>query len=136
MDRIRVLIADDQISVRQGLKVLLAFWPNIEVVGAAANGEEAVQLTEKYQPDVALMDIRMPVMDGLEATRLIKSRWPLVRIVVLTISPLSQAHALNAGADAFLVKGCAASELVRAIQNPSFDPQGKSDCDAITEKRN
>ncbi len=116
MDRMRVLIADDQLSVRQGLRVLLAFWPNIEVVGAAANGEEAVQLVEKCQPDVALLDIHMPVMDGLEATRLIKSRWPQVRIVVLTISPLGRANALSVGADAFLVKGCAASELARAIQ--------------------
>jgi DNA-binding NarL/FixJ family response regulator len=98
------------------LKALLATWPNIEVVGAAANGEEAVQLTEKYRPDVALMDIQMPVMDGLEATCLIKSRWPQVRIVALTMYPLYQTNALNAGADAFLVKGCASSELARAIQ--------------------
>ena len=119
MDRIRVLIADDQVSVRQGLKALLAAWPNIEVVGAAANGEESVQLVEKHYPDVALMDIQMPVMDGLEATRLIKIRWPQVRIVVLTISPLYRTDALSAGADVFLLKGCAASELARAIQGMS-----------------
>ena len=121
--RVQVLIADDEVHTRQGLQALLAAWPEIKVVGVAANGVEAVQLVEKCQPDVALMDIPMPVpalsgaegMDGLEAIRLIKSRWPQVRIVVLTMYTTHRAAALAAGADAFLLKGCLAQDLLEAI---------------------
>jgi two-component system response regulator DesR len=129
--RVRVLIADDQVHIRQGLQALLAAWPEIEVVGMAANGIEAVQRVEKCRPDVALMDIPMPVptlsrspersegstegMDGLEAIRLIKSRWPQVRIVVLTMYTTHRAAALAAGAGAFLLKGCSAEVLRDAI---------------------
>jgi two-component system response regulator DesR len=140
--RVRVLIADDQVHVRQGLQALLAAWPEIEVVGMVANGVEAVQLVEKCRPDVALMDIPMPVialpaaaaavrgsrlddragngtegMDGLEVIRLIKSRWPQVRIVVLTMYTAHRAAALAAGADAFLLKGCLAQDLLEAISS-------------------
>jgi two-component system response regulator DesR len=141
--RVRVLIADDQVHIRQGLQALLAAWPEIEVVGMAANGVEAVQLVEKCRPDVALMDIPTPVialpalpaaaatargsrlddrpgngtegMDGLEVIRLIKSRWPQVRIVVLTMYTTHRAAALAAGAGAFLLKGCPAEALRDAI---------------------
>ena len=121
--RVQVLIADDEVHTRQGLQALLAAWPEIKVVGAAANGVEAVQLVEKCRPDVALMDIPMPVpalsgaeeMDGLEAIRLIKSRQPQVRIVVLTMYTAHRAAALAAGADAFLLKGCPAQDLLDAI---------------------
>jgi two-component system response regulator DesR len=129
--RVRVLIADDQVHIRQGLQALLTAWPEIEVVGMAANGVEVVQLVEKCQPDVALMDIPMPVpalsrspersegsiesMEGLEAIRLIKSRWPQVRIVVLTMYTTHRAAALAAGASAFLLKGCPAEALQDAI---------------------
>jgi two-component system response regulator DesR len=124
--RVRVLIADDQVHIRKGLQALLTAWPEIEVVGMAANGMEAVQLVEKYRPDVALMDISMPVparsgaegTDGLEAIRLIKSRWPQVRIVVLTMYTAHRAAALAAGADAFLLKGCPAEALQEAILKP------------------
>ena len=128
--RVQVLIADNEVHIRRGLQALLAAWPQIEVVGAA-NGVEAVQMVEKCQPDVALMDIPMPVparsrgpersegsaegMDGLEAIRLIKSRWPQVRIVVLTMYTAHRAAALAAGADAFLLKGCPAEALQDAI---------------------
>jgi DNA-binding NarL/FixJ family response regulator len=74
-----------------------------------------VQLVEECRPDVVLMDARMPVMDGLEATRLIKDRWPGVKVVVLTMYASYRADALAAGADAFLVKGCPAGERLGAI---------------------
>jgi len=99
--RIQVLIVDDRSCSRDGLKALLSTvrhcsaepstkshseaWPEVEVVGEAANGREAVRLVEECRPNVVLMDVRMPVMDGLEATRLIKERWPEVKVIVLTI---------------------------------------------------
>ena len=112
---IRVLIADDSLSSRNGLKALLATQSGIEIVAEAVDGREAIELVEKCQPDVVLVDVRMPVMDGLEATRIIKDRWPEVKIIVLTMYSSHQAEALAAGADAFLVKGCAAEDLLQAI---------------------
>jgi DNA-binding NarL/FixJ family response regulator len=114
---VHVLIADHEVRTRRPLLALLASWPQIEVVGAAANGMDAVQLVEKYRPDVALMDIK-PVVDGLEAIRLIKSWQPQVRIVVLTMYATHQVAALAAGADAFLLKGCPAKALQDAILKP------------------
>jgi len=111
----RVLIADDRPRSRDGLKALLLTWPEVEVVGEAADGREAVGLVEESHPDVVLMDSRMPVMDGLEATRLIKGNWPEVRVIVLTLYASHRTDALAAGADAFLVKGCPAEELLEAI---------------------
>jgi DNA-binding NarL/FixJ family response regulator len=115
----RVLIADDRPRSRSGLKAVLALRPEIEIVGEAADGQEGVRLVEEYRPDVVLMDARMPVLDGVEATRLIKERWPEVRVVVLTIDASYRADALAAGADAFLVKGCLARELLAAITGHS-----------------
>ena len=121
--RVHVLIVDHEAHTRQGLQALLAAWPQIEVVGAAANGVEAVQLVEQYRPDVALIDMPMPArsgaegMDGLEAIRLIKSQWPQVRIVVLAMYATRRAAALAAGTDAFLLKGFPAQDLLDAIAN-------------------
>jgi DNA-binding NarL/FixJ family response regulator len=123
--RVHVLIVDRDAHTRQGLQALLAAWPQIEVVGAAANGVEAVHLVEKYRPDVALIDIPMPAsvgsgaagLDGLEAIRLIKNQWPPIRIVVLAMYVTRRAAALAAGTDAFLLKGCSAQELLDAIVN-------------------
>ena len=118
MKRHKVLIADDDSRARDGLISLLATAPEIEVVGEAANGREAVQLVEEVHPDVVLMDIRMPEMDGLDATRLIKKSWPEIAVIVLTINTALQAEGLAAGADAFLVKGSSAETLLKAILNP------------------
>ncbi|MGA9348657.1 MAG: response regulator transcription factor [Anaerolineae bacterium] len=113
--RVRVLIADDQRPTRQGLKALLALWPRVEVVGEAADGQESVALVAESHPDVVLMDIRMPVMDGLEATRRIKGQWPQIRVVGLSMYPAYQSKARAAGVDVFLLKGCTAEELQAAI---------------------
>ncbi len=119
--RIRLVIADDRPRSRDGLRALLATWPKIEVIGEAADGREAVLLVGEHRPGVVLMDARMPVLDGLEATRLIKSRWPQVRVVVLTMYSAYQKDAMAAGADAFLIKGCPPEELMRAISEAEGD---------------
>jgi len=113
--KIRVLIADDQRSARQGLKALLAFAPQIEVIGEASNGQEAVELVAEKQPDVVLMDAQMPEIDGLEATRLIKNRWPQVKVMMLTMFPSRRPEAIAVGADLFLLKGGTAESLQDAI---------------------
>jgi DNA-binding NarL/FixJ family response regulator len=114
---LRVLIVDDLESNRHGLVALLEFEPDIEAILEAANGREAVQLVADEQPDVVLMDVRMPVMDGVEATRQIKARWPQVKIVVLTMYPSNKAEALAAGADRFLLKGSTGQSLPEIIRS-------------------
>jgi DNA-binding NarL/FixJ family response regulator len=113
--RIRLVIADDAPRSRDGLRALLATWPEVEVVGEAADGQQAVHLVEECRPDVVVMDARMPVMDGLEAARLVKDRWSEVKVVLLTMYPTYRAQALAAGVDAFLVKGCPPEQLLKAI---------------------
>ncbi len=114
--RVRVLIADDHLKSRKGLRALLATCPTVEAIFEAENGREAARLVEDCQPDMVLMDIQMPVWNGLEATRYIKARWPQVRIVALTIHASWQGAALAAGADSFLVKGCPSQELLAAVE--------------------
>jgi DNA-binding NarL/FixJ family response regulator len=115
IEHCKVLIADDNGRARLGLRALLGLRPEIEIAGEVADGWEAVRMVQDSQPDVVVMDVRMPHMDGLEATRQIKGHWPQVRIVVVSMYASRRAEALAAGADAFLVKGCPAGDLLAAI---------------------
>jgi DNA-binding NarL/FixJ family response regulator len=114
---IRLLIADDHAVVRHGLAQLVATFQDVEVVGSAADGEEAVALCAERDPDVVLMDLEMPVLDGIEATRRIRSAQPEVAVVVLTSFSDRQRilHALDAGAVGYLLKDVEPEELAKAI---------------------
>jgi DNA-binding NarL/FixJ family response regulator len=115
------LVADDQEMVREGFSALLNAQEDMAVVAQAANGFEAVRLCQEHHPDVVLMDVRMPVMDGLEATRLILSKSPVelsTRVLMLTTFDLDDYvyEALRAGASGFLLKDAPAADLVHAVR--------------------
>ena len=117
---IRVVVADDQVLVRSGFIILLESAPDIEVIGEASNGREAVTLVRRYRPEVVLMDIRMPLMDGLEATRAITvaPETAAVRVLILTTFELDEYvyGALRAGASGFLLKDTLPDDLLAAVR--------------------
>lgn len=117
-ERIQVLIADDQAPFRRGLRALLHSVGDIAIIGEATNGEETIQLAEQLQPDVILMDLHMPPLSGLEATRRIMHSSPHIRVVILTMSDQDENvfAALKAGARGYLLKGALKDELLRAIR--------------------
>lgn len=117
-DQISVLIADDHTIVRSGVRMLLEAESDIRVVGEALNGREALELTESLQPDVVLMDITMPEMDGLEATKQLKSRFPHINVLVLTMHRSDDYffEMLKAGASGYILKGAKTSELINAVR--------------------
>jgi DNA-binding NarL/FixJ family response regulator len=116
--RIRVLAVDDQRVVREGLAMLLGLLPDVEVVGTAADGEEALALAGELRPDVILMDLRMPRVDGVEATRRLRASHPEIKVVVLTTyaDDRSVIDALRAGALGYLTKDAGADEIRQALQ--------------------
>jgi two-component system response regulator NreC len=115
---IRVLLAEDHTIVRQGLRSLLDDEADIEIVGEAEDGQQAIELAQRLLPDVVLMDITMPVLNGLEATRQIKKSFPQVKVLVLTVHSTEEYifQILRAGASGYVVKQAAVSELVQAIR--------------------
>lgn len=112
---IRVLIVDDQPRARDSLQALLSTCSWVGEVREAGNGRQAVDLVERFQPDVILIDIRMPEIDGLKVTLLMKALWPQVRIVALSLYPEHRQEALTAGADAFVAKVDASEQLLGTL---------------------
>lgn len=115
---IRVVLVDDHAVVRSGLAAFLLAYDDMELVGEAANGEDAISLCERFVPDVVLMDLVMPGVNGVHATQTIRARWPQVQIVALTSFPEEDLvqGALRAGAISYLLKNVSADELVAAIR--------------------
>jgi DNA-binding NarL/FixJ family response regulator len=124
-NRIQVLIADDQPRARQSLKALLSTLPQIEQVREAKNGCDGIHLMEEHQPDLVLFDVRMPEMDGLEATRLVKARWPQIKIIVLSLYGDYASDALAAGADAFFSKGADPERLLETLVTLAFPQKNR-----------
>jgi DNA-binding NarL/FixJ family response regulator len=127
---LRIIIADDQASVREGLVLLLGGVGGIDVVGAAADGEQALELVAEHQPDAILLDLHMPVLDGIGATRRLVAEHPDVAIVVLTtyVDDTSVLEALRAGARSYLTKDADRTDIARALRAAAggltvFDPR-------------
>lgn len=117
---IKVLLADDQELIRQSLSFVMSKQEDIEMVGTAANGCEALELVEEKQPDVVLLDIRMPEMDGVECTRRIKQEFPGIKVIILTTFDDDDYvfDALRYGASGYLLKGVSVDGLTNAVREP------------------
>ena len=126
MDKINVFLVDDHQVVRDGIRMLLEKDPEIVCIGESLNGEDAIVEVEKLQPDVVLMDITMPGLNGLEATRIIKEKCPKVKVLILTMHETGQylSEMLQAGASGYVVKTSSTDDLISAIRTvlPSVSP--------------
>jgi two-component system response regulator NreC len=118
MEKIRVLVADDHTIVREGVRILLEAQPDIQVVGEAADGQEALTKARELQPDVVLIDIAMPNLNGLEATRAIKRDYPQIHVIALTMYESDDFffQVLHAGASGYVLKKAASADLLAAIR--------------------
>lgn len=130
MDTIRLVLADDHATIRDALKLLLSSQPDLQVVGEATDGDGAIEAAAKLQPDVLLMDVSMPGMNGLQATALIKARVPSVKVLTLTRHAEESylGELLRAGASGYALKQSSSTELVKAIRTvasgrPYLDPE-------------
>jgi DNA-binding NarL/FixJ family response regulator len=131
---VRVVVADDQQLVREGLRLMLSLLDGVEVVGVAADGDEAVAAVAEHDPDVVLMDLRMPRCDGVTATRRVRAEHPRTQVVVLTTfaEDAEVLAALRAGARGFLTKDAAADEVARAVTRVAG---GQADLDPEVQLR-
>jgi DNA-binding NarL/FixJ family response regulator len=116
IEPVSVLIVDDRPRARQSMKALMATSSRVATIRTAENGDQAIRLIEQAQPNVVMMDVRMPRLDGLAATRVIKGRWPRVKVILLSIYSDYRADALAAGADAFVHKGDPPDILLSAFE--------------------
>ncbi|MET0495153.1 MAG: response regulator transcription factor [Actinoplanes sp.] len=118
MDETTVLLVDDQALVREGMAMVLGQQPGLRIVGEAGDGRAGVQLARRHRPDVVLMDVRMPVLDGIEATREIVAQCPETRVLILTTFDLDEYafDGLRAGASGFLLKDASSADLVEAVR--------------------
>ena len=116
---IRILLADDHALVRQGFRMILAAQPDMEIVGEAGNGREAVELAEKLQPDIVIMDVTMPELNGIEATRRITTAAPRARVLALSMHKDSVyvREILRSGARGYLLKDCGDADLIAAVRS-------------------
>ena len=111
----KIMVVENNSRARSALAAFISLQVGIRITAEASNGLEAISKIKSCPPDIVLMDMRMPIMDGLEATKIIKKRWPWVKVIALTMYQNYQSEALSAGADAFLVKGCSVAELISTV---------------------
>lgn len=114
-EKLRLMIVDDNPHARKALSAFFSMQDWLTVIDVASNGEEALEKIESQNPDMILMDAHMPIMDGLQATQIIKSRWPQIKVIILTIYISYRSQAQQVGADAFFVKGCSTEMLTSTI---------------------
>jgi YesN/AraC family two-component response regulator len=115
-EKLSLMIVDDNPHARKALAALISTQDWATDIIEASNGKDALQKIESQTPDMVLMDVHMPVMDGLQATGIIKSRWPQIKVIVLTIYADYRSEAHQVGADAFLIKGCPTEKMMSSIQ--------------------
>ncbi len=133
--QVRVLIGDDNPFSRNGLRALLETCPDLELIGVAQDGAHALTLVQEHTPDVVLLDVKMPKINGLQAARRIKKRWPEVRVILISMYSGYRPSAMEAGADHFLLKGAPSSELMEAVLGPENGRDCLTDAPLELEKR-
>jgi len=127
MKKTKVLIVDDSAAARDGLNSILSPHTDIEIIGKAVDGLDAITKVNDLHPDIVLMDTRMPVMGGVEATRRIKERFPEIKILLLTVHTSYIEEAIAAGADGYLKKDCPRDELLQTMRALSARPDTQND---------